>query len=240
MLLSVAWGAPGHLWADDSGWDYAASIYMWGPSITMTTPKGQQGELPFYQILDDLQLAVMGDFSARKEKWSFATDLIYMDLKQSDERDFDGPAGRERNLVGTVQMKSWIVTSTAGYAIHDDEKALVEVVGGVRYLWLKSAIRITEDGNPVFNESASDSFWDGVIGMRAAFNLNENWYIPAYFDVGAGNSDGTWQALGGVGYRWKRYEASLVYRYLKYSFDDVSTLSKMVVKGPLMKFTFNF
>ena len=240
LLLTACWVFPGTLQADDAKWDYKASIYLWGSSITMETTEGQEGKLPFYQILDDLQLAVMGDFSARKEKWSFTTDLIYMDLKQSDERDFVGPAGRERDLKGTIQMKSWIVTPTVGYAIHDDEKALVEVVGGVRYLWLKTALKINENGTPVFDEAESDSFWDGVIGMRAAFNLNENWYLPAYFDVGAGNSDGTWQALGGVGYRWKRYEASLVYRYLKYSFDDISTLSKLVVKGPLLKFSFNF
>lgn len=185
-------------------------------------------------------MVLMGDFTARQDKWSFGSDLIYMNLKESKARDFTGLLDRQQDLKGTIQMKSWIVTPTVGYAFHDSEKARVEVIGGVRYLWIKVGLQIDENGTPVFDESGSDSFWDGIVGMRAAFNLNENWYIPAYFDVGAGNSDGTWQALGGVGYRWKRYQASLVYRYLQYKFDDIPTLSKLEIKGPQLNFSFNF
>lgn len=226
--------------ADDSGWDYTASAYLWGASMTMKTPAGQEGEIPFYQILNDLQMALMGDFTARKDKWSVTNDLIYMDLKQSNERSFTGPAGGSVDLKGSIKMKSWIVTPTVGYAFHDTEKARVEVIGGVRYLWIKVGLKINESGTPVFDESGSDSFWDGVVGMRATVNLNENWYVPAYVDVGAGNSDGTWQALGGIGYRWKRYQTAFVYRYLQYKFDDIPTLSKLQIKGPQLSFSFNF
>jgi hypothetical protein len=228
------------LQADESGWDYTGSIYIWGTSITITTTAGQEGELPFYQILDDLKMVMMGDFTARKDKWSVSSDLIYMDIKQGRERDFTTPRRGNGTLKGSIQMKSWIVTSTVGYAFYDNEKARVEVIGGVRYLWLKAGLKINEDGTPVFDEAAANSFWDGVIGMRAEVNLNENWYVPAYFDIGAGNSDGTWQALGGIGYRWKRYQTSLVYRYLDYDFDDIPTQSGLQVKGPLLSFSFNF
>lgn len=226
--------------AESSGWDYTGSAYIWGASMTMQTPAGQEGEIPFYQILNDLKMVLMGDFSARKDKWSFTSDLIYMNLKQSNERSFTGPIGGQADLKGTIQMKSWIVTPTVGYAFYESEKARVEVVGGVRYLWIKVGLKINADGTPVFDEAGSDSFWDGIVGMRAAINLSENWYVPAYFDIGAGNSDSTWQALGGIGYRWKRYQTSLVYRYLEYKFDDIPTLAKLEVKGPLLNFSFNF
>ena len=226
--------------AADSNWKYTGSAYIWGAAMTMKTPEGQEGEIPFYQILNDLQMVLMGDLAARKEKWSFSTDLIYMNLKQGNERYFTGPLNQARELKGTIQMKSWIVTPTVGYAMYDNDTARVEVVGGVRYLWIDVGLKINENGTTIFDQSGSDSFWDGVVGLRAAFNLNERWYIPAYFDVGAGNSDGTWQALGGVGYRWKRYQTSLVYRYLEYKFDDIPTLSKLQVKGPLLNFSFSF
>lgn len=229
------------LCADDSEWDYTGSIYMWAPSMTMTTPEDQEGELPFYQILNDLQMTLMGDLTARKDRWSFGSDLIYMNLKQSDERDFIGPiTGRQEQLKGTIRLKSWIVTPTVGYAIYDNEDARVEVIGGVRYLWMKVGLKITDNGTPIFNESGSEGFWDGIFGMRASVNVNENWYVPAYADYGAGNSAGTWQALSGVGYRWKNYQTSLTYRYLQYKFDDIPTLSKLVVKGPLLNFSFHF
>lgn len=228
------------LQADESDWSYTGSVYIWGAAMKMTTPPGQSVELPFYQILDDLQMTLMGDFTARKDKWSFTTDMVYMNLGQGRERSFTSPDHGTRDLRGHIGMKSWIVTPTVGYAFYDTEKARVEAIAGVRYLWIKVAIDINENGTPVFDEAGSDTFWDGVVGLRAAVNLTDNWYIPAYVDIGAGNSDGTWQALGGIGYRWKKYQTSLVYRYLQYDFDDVPTLSELEVKGPILNFSFNF
>lgn len=234
----VVCAAPLH--ADESEWDYSGTIYMWGPSMTMTTPTGLEGVLPFYQILNDLQMTMMGAFAARRDKWSFSTDLIYMNLSQGRERDFTTAAGTDISAKGRIQMKSWIITGLAGYALHDSEKVLVEGIGGVRYLWLDVGLDIKDGDTPIFDQSGSDSFWDGVIGMRASFNLNENWFIPAYVDIGAGNSKSTWQALGGIGYSFNKFDTSLVYRYLQYKFDNIPTLSKLQVKGPQLNLTYRF
>ncbi len=32
-------------------------------------------------------------------------------------------------------------------------------------------------------------------------NLNQNWYLPFHFDVGTGDTNLTWQAFAGVGYK---------------------------------------
>ena len=223
-----------------SDWKYGASIYMWGPSMNIDTPTGQKVEVPFYQILNDLKMTLMGDFSVSNDKWSFMTDVIYMKLKQDNVNDPSRPIGELADLSSSIQMKSWIVSPTVGYALHNSDKARVEVFGGLRYLWIDLGVQINSRGNPVFDKSSSGSTWDGIVGLRAKVNLDEKWFMPLSIDVGGGDSDGTWQGIAGVGYDWGRFNTSLTYRYLQWKFDDVPTMSKLFIKGPLLNFNFTF
>lgn len=226
--------------ASGSDWNYSASIYVWGSSMNITTPPGREVEVPFYQILNDLKMVFMGDFTASNDKWSIMTDVIYLDMKQKNIHDPSRPIGELLDVTSSVQMKSWIVSPTFGYALHNSDKARVEVFGGLRYLWIDLGVQISAQGNPVFDKSGSEGFWDGIVGLRTKVNLNEKWFMPMSIDVGGGNSDGTWQGLAGIGYDWGRFNTSLTYRYLQWKFDDVPTMSKLVVKGPLLNFNFTF
>jgi hypothetical protein len=221
-------------------WKYSGEIYLWGPKMIMTTPTGIEAELPFHQILDDLDLAAMGVFSAHNDQWSFTADLIYMDLEQKKQRaaSFPNQVGTEK--VGRVLMSSWIVTPTVGYAFYNSEKARVEFIGGGRYLDMDVGLNVLVDGTEVFNEFSSQKFVDAVIGLRSTVKLNEKWYMPIYADVGDGDSDGTWQVLAGIGYRSGNWNTALAYRYLDYRFDDIKALSGLVVKGPQLNFGYTW
>jgi hypothetical protein len=223
-----------------SGWKYGASIYMWGPSMNIDTPPGREIELPFYPILTDLKMTLMFDFSLTNDKWSFMTDVIYMKLRQDNINDPSRPIGEFLDFDSSIQMKSWIVSPTVGYALVNSEKARVEVFGGLRYLWIDLGVQINSRGNPIFDEASSVDFWDGIVGLRANVNLNQQWFMPLSIDVGWGDSDGTWQGIAGVGYRFKKFNTSLTYRYLSWDFDDVPAMSSLVVKGPLLNFNFTF
>lgn len=223
-----------------SDWEYRASIYMWGPSMNIDTPPGLEVELPFYQILNDLKMTAMGDFSMANDQWSFMTDVIYMKLRQDNVNRPDIPITERLDTSNSVQMKSWIVSPTVGYALYNDNNTRVEVFGGLRYLWIDLGVQIKSRGVPVFDESAKEGFWDGIFGFRAKMSINDKWFVPASVDVGGGNSKNTWQALAGIGYDWGRFNTSLTYRYLSWKFDDVPAMEKLIVKGPLMNFNFKF
>jgi hypothetical protein len=244
-VASFTFGAA-PLSADDSAatsdWEYSAAIYLWAPKIVSTTPRGDS-ELPFYRILDDLELTFMGIAGARKDQWSMSMDLIYLDLKSDVNREleFQGPGGEEVDVSGDVRMKNWIVTPTVGYAIHDSGKARFEIVGGVRYLWLKAAAELYLNGTERVDRSESNSYWDAIIGARAKIGLSERWYLPLYFDIGTGNSDGTWQGFAGIGYQFNTFNTVLAYRYLDYNFDqDNQVMEGLSVKGMFLGFQFNF
>ena len=226
--------------ADGSDWQYKAGVYAWGSQITVTTPRGDV-ELPFYKILDDLQFTFMGAVVASKDKWTFTGDVIYLDMKQDINRQRDFLDNGVIDITGNSRMKNWIVTPTAGYAVHASDKARIEILGGVRYLWLKSSADIKFNGVDKFNQSVSDSYWDAIIGARATISLNENWYMPLYLDIGTGDSDGTWQGLAGIGYKFNSFNTILGYRYLDYEFDKSNkVMEELNVAGPFLGLMFRF
>jgi len=64
--------------------------------------------------------------------------------------------------------------------------------------------------------------------------LNENWYLPYYVDIGAGDSDLSWQLFGGIGYQFNWGNIKLGYRYLKYDQDDDEFLQDFEFYGPIL------
>jgi len=242
MAATLATAAPAFAADTGSGsdWEYIADIYLWGTNQTLETTGGQEVHLPFYQILNDLNFAFLAEFGARNDKWSMMMDVVYLSITQKNNlRDATLPDGTAVTVNDKLDMKSWIVTPTVGYALHNADDARIEVIGGLRYFWVDLAIAIDVNDTEVFNRSASEGFLDGIIGMRSSINLSQTWYLPMYFDVGLGQSDSTWQASAGVGYHFSRFDAVLTYRYLKYNFDhDVA--SNLVVKGPQLGAVFTF
>jgi hypothetical protein len=53
-----------------------------------------------------------------------------------------------------------------------------------------------------FRISGSTNVWNGIGGFRAGIRIrNSGFFIPYYFDIGAGGPNLTWQIASGVGYQ---------------------------------------
>ena len=242
LFLALAFIASPSFAAEDtdSSWQVSADIYFWAPKIIASTPGGADSTLPFYKILDTLEMTFMGGVKAQKDRWSIATDAVYMDLSEKVNRDSNyDPAVVD--ITGNVGLKSWIVTPTVGYAVHDTDEARVEVIAGARYLWLESSAKVDFDDVTRFDKSASGNYWDVVFGARADLKLSDKWFVPLYFDIGTGDTDLTWQTYAGIGYNFGKVSTIVGYRYLDFQFDDNNkVLAGMTVKGPVAALTFKF
>lgn len=248
LVFLVAMALSGNVFAQDTedeisdtDWVFGGAIYAWGAHIDAVTARGGESSLPFYNILDNLQMTFMGAFSARKGKWSVVTDVIYLDLKHKESSQPSGPNGGNVTVNKSVELKSWVVSPTLRYAIYDSGKMEVDLLGGLRYLYLDSVAEVYFNQAQVVDLNASGRNWDFVVGARARFAINDKWFIPAYVDVGTGDSDSTFQAMAGIGYQFKRVNMVLTYRYLNYNLeDDGPVLSKLTMKGPMAGVTFRF
>jgi hypothetical protein len=236
---------------DSEKWKFDAEIYLWGADIGGTAATGDDIDVAFDDIFDILDMAFMGVLGASKGKWSLFLDAIYFDVSASDSFTESVP------VIGTIEldvdvdadvaMKSWITTLGAGYNVVDSERATVNLVGGARYLWIETELKLDlstvvmgEKFKRKEKESLSGSVWDGIVGVRGKINLSDKWFLPYYADIGTGQSDLTWQALLGIGYKFKHADVLLAYRYLDYEFDSDYELDDLNVSGPGLGVKFYF
>lgn len=227
-------------------------IYLWGATIDATTQTGGDIDISFNDIIDNLDMTFMGTFGAHKGKWSLLADTIYMDLSQSDGGSETIPilGGRfdvTRTVDVDIDMKAWITSLGAGYNVVDNERATLDLVGGARYFWLDVETKLNLSRKGEFLQTSrkkkvsdSDHVWDGIVGVRGEYKINDKWSMPYYADVGTGQSDLTWQAMAGIGYNFKWGDVLLAYRYLDYNFDSDFLLDDMNISGPALGARFRF
>ena len=210
-----------------NSWNYTASLYLWGSAMGGRTVSGDEVNFSFSDIVDNLDFGYMGNFGAKKGKWTFETDVLY--LKVSGEPDAPLP-------IEDIQLKAWVVTPYAAYNVVKSDQWSLDLLAGARYLYLKSQITL-----PIAGVSDSDISWNGIVGIKGNYKLNEKWFMPFTFDVGSGDADITYQALAGVGYKYENFDLIAGYRYLKWEFDDAFVgFSDLDLSGPIIGAKFRF
>jgi hypothetical protein len=122
----------------------------------------------------------------------------------------------------------------------ESDKWDVEFLAGARYLYI--APYITTIGDSEVDTSGSG--WDGIVGLKTNYKLNEKWFMPLAFDVGAGDTDLTWQAFAGVGYKYENFDVVAGYRYLEWDFDDTDpgggAFNSLNIGGPIIGMKYRF
>jgi len=236
---------------ESSAWEQRVVIYGWLPTRFDGTLKysipgmGDTVSVETDDLIDNLKMTFMAAYEARKDKWSFKADAIYMNLGNAEDTPVsidDGPV-----LSANVDqgVEAWIVNFAIGYNMIDSDGLLLDILVGARYLSMDATADINLYGTPiqgipVASLAQSAELWDGVVGVKGSYNLNENWYLPYHFDIGAGDSDLTWQALAGVGYRYSWGDVLLAYRYIGYEGDGTKLITGLDLAGPAIGVNFKF
>ncbi len=241
LLVAVMLTMPPGLMAQSSEeadqWKFGVELYGWLPQLSGSTTSGSEIDVDQKDLLDVLQMTLQGIVGVSKGKWSFTVDAVYLSVGD----DHDGVSTVSSGIVSTytdVDLTTWIVTPTVGYRVLDNEKGKLRIIGGARYLSLDVDVDVDIGTSPPLTPSISTSGgnWDGIIGVNGAIDLNEQWYLPFYLDVGTGDSNLTWQAALSVGYRFSSFDVLAGYRYLSWDFDDNPALDDLTVNGPYAGF----
>lgn len=235
--------------AHSDDWRFEVDLYLWAASIASTSATGGDIDINIDTLLKDLQFVFMGVAGVRKGRWSLLTDVIYLDVDGNNSGTVTVPIGRRgrTTAVGTksdLELRSWVVTPALGYTLLATPRVTLDVLAGARYLWLEGDLKVELDfqrfGTESTTVSDSGGVWDGIVGVRGGLNLTEKWYIPYYLDVGTGETDLTWQGFGGIGYRFKKLDVIVGYRYLAWDFDSNAVFADMNLSGPLVGVKFRF
>jgi hypothetical protein len=261
MVLLMSTGAYAQQTASEpEPWQFGLSIYGWFPDLSGETAFTQPGgsnefKIDIGDILDNLEFTFMGMFDVRKGRWGFLTDVIYMDVGNSQTGTRDATIGGIQLPVNAsanvdLDLTSWIWTLTGYYRALDQPGMTLDVVAGARYLDVKQKVNWVVTGNvvpiPVPDRTGAVegglTNWDAIIGLkgRFAFGAQNAWFVPYYLDVGAGDSDLTWQGIAGLGYAFRWCEVVAAWRYLYYDLPSDKAIKDMNFSGPAIGFTFRW
>jgi len=240
-------------------WQFNATIYGWLPSINMdlsfpVDSGGGSANITGSDILDALNFTFMGAFGAQKGKWGLWTDVIYLDLSQSTRKTGYIAVGGQDLSAATgkaeLTVTGWLWTTVGTYRMVDHENYQLDLVAGARMLDLSTDLKwsLTGDlGDPPLidasgKSSLSETYWDGIVGVRgrAEFGDDQKWFVPYYLDIGAGDSNMTWQAIAGIGYSFGWGDVLGVWRYLDYDLPNKDPVQNADFNGPALGVTFHF
>jgi hypothetical protein len=260
LLLGAAASLPFAAQAQADGWQFRASIYGYFPSIEGASgfPSGGGGptlDVDASEILDALKFTFMGTFEARKGRWGVFTDLIYLDVgdTQRGSRDFTVggaaiPAGVTADL--ELDLKSWVWTVAGLYSLADTPYNSTDLLFGARMVDLTQTLDWSLSGSlgasglpgRAGRSELSGTHWDAIVGLKgvATLDAGRRWVLPYYVDVGSGQSRLTWQALAGIGYSFDRATMTVAWRHLEYDFDSGKNLKDIRFSGPFFGLTFRW
>jgi hypothetical protein len=80
--------------------------------------------------------------------------------------------------------------------------------------------------------------WDAIVGAKGRFDIGTRgtWFVPFHADIGAGDSDLTWQLMAGIGYRLASGHLIAAWRHLDYRFQGDKAIEGASLNGPSIGF----
>ncbi len=227
--------------SDPDTWKHSVSLYLWLPTIDGTLKYnfglGNSAEVEADNTLDAFK-AFMGTYEARKNKWSLLADAIYLDLDDSSKSSVPLGGGTVATK-GKLDLTGIQLGLYGGYNFYQTDKASVDLIAGLRYLSIDTDVKL-QVGGVVPKISRDSDLYDGIVGLRGKANVNEKWFIPFHADIGAGDSDLTWQTMAGIGYQADWGDTILSYRYLSWDQSDDSLIQDLSFSGPQLGVKFHF
>ena len=246
-------------------WKMSASLYGWLPTLGGTTQFARPGggscssgpsiDVDSSKIVDSLKMVFMGTIEGRKGRYGFYSDVAYIDLgnTKTNTRDFTLgqrplPAGLTADLSLDLKATAWTTAGT--YALVAKPEYALDLLAGARMLNIRPTLGWAFNGSIAGvalpgrsgTEAIDKTNWDAVIGVkgRANFGAERKWFLPYYLDIGAGNSQSTWQTSVGLGYQFGWGSVSANWRYLDYQFKSDSTVQSLTLNGPAVAATWQW
>jgi hypothetical protein len=232
VMLILAGPLAGTAAAQDAGWTFRFTPYLWASGLTGDTRIGRteaEIDLSFRDILEDLDMALMGDFRAENGPWAIESDFVWTDLTS----EAGGPL---LNVSVEPRLVIWQVDGRYRVAPQ------WEVLAGIRYYYSKTAIQIDTPNNSL-RASTSEDWVDPVVGVAFRTPLNDRWSFAASGNIGGFGvgSDFAWGALAVFDYRFgETTSVTFGYRHLDWDFDDDDFGYDAYMSGPVIGASFRF
>lgn len=216
-------------------WGFSITPYIWSAG-----QKGRLGvdgseadlDLSVGDVLDNITVGLAALGEARRERWLGRLDFVYHSIGD------DETAGVQTVHASLDQV---IMQPEIGYTLLVRPWGGVDGLAGVRYWHTDAGVDVTEEGTQVAAVSGSKGWVDGTVGARVRYGFARRWHLTGKADVGAGGSDFTWQALGGLGIDVGACCTALAaYRHLDADYESDDFVYDAYLSGPTLGFEARF
>jgi hypothetical protein len=224
----------------DDGWTFTLAPYFWAAGINGDIAQFGLPQVSvdanFDDIWNNLDFAAMMIGEARKDRYSFFGDIIYVKLGAESAT----PRG-ELADTASVTSSTFAGTFGGGYTLFQTDVGHLDVVGAGR-IWNVDT-EISFSGRFLDGVSRSDSAtWvDGLVGLRGDYSFTPKVYFTGWGLVGAGGADLDWDVAGAIGYKFNDWFSAVAgYRALGVDYNDDGFEFNVVQSGPIFGAVFKF
>ncbi len=242
-VLLLASTICGSAQAQDSGWRYIVEPYIMFPNMKGETGVGNLPLAPVDEdpsdIFDHLQMGAMLYFEARNDRWSFSSDVLYMDLESHPTPGgiiTDGKAGVTQlgwELAAMRRVTPWLELGVS--AVYNKIDADVDIT------------TTTILGTTTRSASLTQDWIDPTVVARATFPFGARWEGQLRANIGGFGvgSDLFWQVQADVVYRHSdKWQFAFGYRVIDFDYDHGSGAGRFVYNmqnfGPVLKLGYSF
>lgn len=222
-------------------WYLTVAAYLWTSAVDGTTGVGTtsiSADTSIKDVLEELDFGYMGYFELGKGRWSLGVDVIYAEL--SDGSTF--AVGPVRGSADFEQQQAWI-TARLQYTVCKTDRHKFDVFVGFRWTYFDIDIDVNTNLGPGVTLGLTRDWFDPIVGFRSVCDLNDKWFVQVMGDIGGFGveSDLTWQALAGLGYRFTPKLNGLIgYRALGVDYEKDGFKLDTTSYGPIIGLSYTF
>ncbi|MBK1792293.1 outer membrane beta-barrel protein [Persicirhabdus sediminis] len=221
-------------------WEFSISPYLLMAGLEGTVGLGGQNigvDAAFSDIADKLEIGGAAYFEARKGKWGFALDGLWLKLKGNADLPTPGPVLESSELtLETVRAKA-----LAYYRFYDKQTTSIDAYGGISYNYVDTQLELNGLAN--IEQRNTEGWFDPVIGLRISHQLSEKWFLRAVGEVGGFgvSSDFNWEAMALLGYSINDcWDLGLAYRGIGIDYSEDDFVYDVTMSGPMLGVTYSW
>ena len=228
--------------ASPEGWQVTVAPYFMGASMNGTTAVAGREvsvDVPFSDILKNLEFGVMGLMVARKGQWGVGGDAIWMALgANGSSTNFPG-------VSGSVDVNQGAFSFYGLRRLGDS----ADLTFGARVNTIQASLAFSGPFTQLLalDVDRTKTWVDPIVGLQLRTRGESRWHAQMYTEIGGfgAGSDFTWQAFPTVGFRLsKAASIDFGYRWIDINYasgDDFEAFKyDVLTQGPVLGFVFKF
>jgi len=218
--------------AMDGQFHFVVAPYFWFTGMKGDVSVKGIADIPidksFSDVMKDFHFGFLGHFEGRKNRFGFATDIMYTDLHV--------PVAAGRPVLGQLGLDTTVKSITVeGLAFYraaiggpKDNPASVDVLVGARYYGMSNQLNASLPAGDVAGGKQTFAWVDGLIGLRFRAPLGSRAAFMGRGDVAGFGSKVTWNVEGDLAARIsEHWTTGLGWRHMSIDYDKPGTDAKL-------------